>query len=80
MWPLLVESLIQLIPGVGIDISQWTPFNAGSRFISPEGGAQGFGGVFAAGGPSPIQGLLVFVATAVVLWVVSLIVLLRRDA
>lgn len=80
VWPLLVESLIQLIPNVGIDISQWTPFNAGSRFISPEGGAQGFGGVFAAGGPSPIQGLLVFIATAVILWVAALIVLLRRDA
>ncbi|MBM9468836.1 hypothetical protein [Nakamurella leprariae] len=80
LWPLLIESLIQLIPNIGPDIQPWMPFTAGAKFVSPTDG--GAGGMFNIGqsGPTAVQGLLVFLATGIVLWVISLIVLNRRDA
>lgn len=84
VWPLLIENLVRLIPKVGNDISNWMPFNAASRFtmfITPGGAEeQAMGQAVPSGGPTPLQGLAVFAATAVVLWIVALIELRRRDA
>ncbi len=80
VWPLLIEGLVRLIPKVGVDISEWMPFSAGAKFTSPTGATEVFGQAIPASGPTPVQGLLVFAGTAVVLWVISLFVLLRRDA
>jgi ABC-2 type transport system permease protein len=78
LWPLLIEQLVALIPSIGPDIRPWMPFAAGTRFVS----TYEQGGMFniSLNGPDPVQGLLVFLATAVVLWVISLVVLNRRDA
>jgi ABC-2 type transport system permease protein len=80
VWPLLLENLVQLIPKVGRDIHNWMPFTAAANFVSPGPNAQVFGQALQAGGPTAVQGLLVFAATAVVLWAAALLVLLRRDA
>ena len=84
VWPLLLENLVRLIPKVGDDISNWMPFNAASKFITfvTPGGAeqQAIGQAVGSGGPTPLEGLAVFGATAVVLWIVALILLRRRDA
>jgi ABC-2 type transport system permease protein len=78
LWPLLVESLIAIIPNIGSDIQPWMPFRAGTRFVTSSEGGGMFG--LSPDGPTPVQGLLVFLGTGVVLWVISLIVLNRRDA
>lgn len=82
VWAMMAESLIGIIPTVGPKIGPWLPFTAGSAFITPPGGvAAAFGGPpSTTAGPTPVEGLLVFLATAVVLWVIALIVLRRRDA
>lgn len=81
LWPLLIENLVSLIPNVGQDIHRWLPFTAGGAFTSPPPGTEVFGvPVIVTGGPTPTQGLLVFIGTAVVLWVLAAAVLRRRDA
>ena len=84
VWPLLIENLVRLIPKVGDDISNWMPFNAAAKFVTfiTPGGAeqQAFGQVLQSSGPTPLEGLGVFAATAVVLWLVALLGLQRRDA
>ncbi|MBN9608509.1 MAG: hypothetical protein BGO26_19255 [Actinobacteria bacterium 69-20] len=83
VWPLLIESLVRLIPKVGSDISNWMPFNAGSKFvtyISSGGLPQEALSQVLSGGPTPLEGLAVFAGTAVALWIVALLVLQRRDA
>ena len=78
LWPLLVESLFGLIPTVGEKVGPWLPFRSASAFVSP---TQDEGAFFVdPSGPSPLQGLLVFAATAVVLWVIAAVVVNRRDA
>lgn len=78
LWPLIVENLFGLIPTVGEKIGPWLPFRSASTFVSPTESVGGFS--FNPSGPSPLQGLLVFAATAVVLWVVAALVVNRRDA
>lgn len=78
LWPLIVENLFGLIPTVGEKIGPWLPFRSASAFVSPTESVRGFS--FDPSGPSPLQGLLVFAATAVVLWVVAALVVNRRDA
>ncbi|TKV55970.1 hypothetical protein FDO65_21755 [Nakamurella flava] len=78
LWPLIVESLFGLIPTVGEKVGPWLPFRSASAFVSPTESVRGFS--FDPSGPSPLQGLLVFAATAVVLWVVAALVVNRRDA
>lgn len=80
LWPLLVESLFTLIPTVGPKVGPWLPFTAGDRFVSPTIDIPGFQDVVNTTGPTPVQGLLVFLATAVVLWLIAAFVLNKRDA
>ncbi len=81
LWPLLIESLFTLIPTVGPKVGPWLPFAAGGRFVEPSSvpGEQ-FDGLISSTGPTPVQGLLVFLGTALVLWVIAAVVLTRRDA
>ncbi|MFI0464790.1 hypothetical protein ACH347_11975 [Saccharopolyspora sp. 5N102] len=73
LWPLLVESLVGLIPKIGADVQKWMPFNAAGHFIS---GTDGVGDM-----PfGPWGALAYFAAVAVVLWVIALIIVRRRDA
>ncbi len=80
LWPLMIENLVLLIPNVGAKVHPWLPFTAGDSFVSPPPGTQVFDQTIASGGPTPIEGLLVFIGTAVVLWVFAAVVLRRRDA
>ena len=80
LWPLLIENLVTLIPTVGSKIQLWLPFQAVSTFITPPAGTEIAGQVFGTSGPTPVEGLLVFLGTAVVLWLVALTLLQRRDA
>ena len=80
LWPLLVESLFTLIPTVGPKVGPWLPFAAGSRFVTPTINAPGIDDVAPTSGPTPVQGLLVFLATGVVLWLIAAFVLNKRDA
>lgn len=82
LWPLLIESLFTLIPTVGPKVGPWLPFAAGDQFVTPTSVPTDgdFNGVVASSGPTPVQGLLVFLATAVVLWLIAAVVLNRRDA
>ena len=82
LWPLLIESLFTLIPTIGKKAGPWLPFAAGNKFITPTSVPLGgnFNGVLDTGGPTPVQGLLVFLATGVVLWLIAAAVLKRRDA
>lgn len=77
LWPLLLENLLGAIPAL-TKASQWFPFTAGSRFVaSTSNDAFDFRPV---SGPTPVQGLLIFIGTAVVLWIAALVLLKRRDA
>ncbi len=79
LWPLILESLFTLIPTVGPKVGPWLPFAAGNEWVAPR---TGISQVFSPNpdAPTPVQGLLVFAATAAVLWVIALVVLKRRDA
>lgn len=81
IWPLLLESLVSLIPTVGLKIYPWLPFQAGAAFISSSedlaGGGRGGPDV---SHPGAVGGLLVFLGYAVVLWLIALLVLNKRDA
>jgi ABC-2 type transport system permease protein len=75
LWPLLIERLLSLIPGAE-DFGPWLPFTAADRWVAPATG-------FFAGegsGPTPIQGLLAFAAWALLLWLIAMVLLQRRDA
>ncbi len=81
LWPLLIESLFTLIPTVGAKVGPWLPFAAGGTFVSPTADVAGVDIQFAGHtGPTPVQGLLVFLATGVVLWLIAAWVLNKRDA
>ena len=79
LWPLLLESLFTLIPTVGENVGPWLPFAASSKWVSP---TSSVGDLFQSSGtgPTPIQGLLVFAAWGLVLWVIAAVLLKRRDA
>ncbi|MEP6562493.1 MAG: hypothetical protein ABJD68_15630 [Nakamurella sp.] len=79
LWPLVLEGLFSLIPTVGEKVGPWLPFTASDKIVAP---TVGVGNLFqpSADGPTPLQGLLVFAATALVLWLISLLILQRRDA
>jgi ABC-2 type transport system permease protein len=81
VWEFLVENLVQLIPKVGVDIHNWLPFQAASAFVSPPAGTDVTQGQAAPlNGPTPVHGLLVFAGTALMLWVLALVLMQRRDA
>jgi len=80
LWPLLIENLFNLFGNAGEKIARWLPFAAGSRFTQADDAqfdGQSFGGDSV---PNWWQGILVFAATAAVLWIIALVVLKRRDA
>jgi ABC-2 type transport system permease protein len=79
LWPLLVESLFTLIPTVGEKAGPWLPFAAADRWVSPTSSVSD---LFQSSttGPTPVQGLLVFAAAALVLWLIALVLLQKRDA
>ena len=77
LWPIVLEPLIGVIPTVG-KAGPWLPFTAGDRFVTP---TTSIGNLFQpTAGPTPVQGLLVFAGTAVLLWLIALVLLQRRDA
>lgn len=87
VWAALLEDLVSLIPRVGSDISKWMPFKAGAAFTTnmaefddAAGTSDFFADALGAGGPTPIQGLLVFAGTALALWLLAAFVLVKRDA
>jgi ABC-2 type transport system permease protein len=79
LWPLLVENLFNLIPRVGDDLSQWSPFqNAGSFLVQgQEFGLAGQPGDFAL---SPWWALLYFAGWAAALLAIALFSASKRDA
>ena len=80
LWPLIVENLFNLFGDFGQKLALWLPFAAGSRFTQSD--QMEFGGENVINGSAPnwLEGILVFGATAVVLWIIALTVLKRRDA
>lgn len=86
VWSMLIESLIALIPRFGAKVSVWLPFSAGSAFTTDRSAFEGMAadspqaGLLGVTAPTPWQGLAVFAATAVVLWLVAAFILARRDA
>jgi ABC-2 type transport system permease protein len=80
LWPLLIEQLFTLIPTVGPKAGPWLPFAAGDKFVTPTTVTDQFRNAVSATGPTPIQGLLDFLATGVVLWLIAAAVLNKRDA
>lgn len=86
VWSTLLEGLIGLIPYFQQHhVSAWMPFTAGSAFVTDPNmmgdlAANAPHELLPTGGPTPWQGLAVFAATAVVLWIVAAIVINRRDA
>lgn len=79
LWPLLVETLLMLISGLR-KLIPYLPFNAAFNFVNPIGFGGMFGRVADAPGPTPQQGLFIFLAVSVVIWLAALLVLYRRDA
>lgn len=80
LWPLLVETLLMLIAGIR-DLVPFLPFNAAFNFVSAGGHGGMFGRTeFIVDGPSAEQGLVIFLITAVVIWLLALLSLYRRDA
>jgi ABC-2 type transport system permease protein len=79
IWPLIFEGLFTLIPTVGEKVGPWLPFTAADKIVAP---TVRVANLFQPSdtGPTPLQGLLVFAGTAVVLWLISLVILQRRDA
>lgn len=85
LWVVMIEQLISIIPTVGEKIAPYLPFSAGNRFVAqtvdlPGEFGQAMGEATGSSVLSPVQGLLVFVGYAVVLWIAALVVLRRRDA
>lgn len=85
LWVVMIEQLITIIPTVGENIGPYLPFTAGNRFVAqtveiPGDLGQAMGNALGPQVLTPVQGLLVFAGYAVVLWIVALVVLRRRDA
>ena len=73
LFPLLVESLIGLIPKVGSGIQHWMPFLNASNFTGGGGGST-------SGFMSPWYSLLYFAAVTAVIFGLAIFVVERRDA
>ncbi|GAA2991119.1 hypothetical protein [Actinokineospora diospyrosa] len=71
IWPLLVENLVQLIPGAGDDIHNWMPFTVAGRFLNgpgPDAPLSAWGSLF------------YFAAVAAVLLLAAITAVNKRDA
>ena len=85
LWPLIIEGLFNLIPTAGPKIVPWLPFQAGAAFVSGLTGDRDGNGPFRftqtdVAHPSPLGGLLLFLGYAVIIWLLALFLLNRRDA
>ncbi len=78
VWSMLIEGLVVVIPNVGPKIGPWLPFSAGGAFVNDPTAFDG--SPVTGSGPTPVEGLLVFAGYAVVLWIIALVVMKRRDA
>jgi ABC-2 type transport system permease protein len=82
LWPLLVESLLPLIPKIGDDLQKWTPFTNANQFLNG-GQDMGLAGADAAGATtalSPWWALLYFAGWAAALLAIALFSASTRDA
>jgi ABC-2 type transport system permease protein len=82
LWPLLVESLVTLIPKVGDDLGRWAPFTNANSFLN-QGQEYGLAGDFAGNQDwalSPWGALLYFAGWAAALMAVALFSASKRDA
>jgi len=83
IYTLLVESLVQLIPNVGVDIQKWMPFNVANKFLTGDPDPTNR---FLDGPPpsnatlSPWWALAYFAAFAVVMLSIALFTANKRDA
>src|SRR4051812_24743419 len=71
VFPLLVEPLVEIIPGVGDRLHDWMPFVAANQFASTIDRGLPYG---------PWGGLAYFAAVAATLLVAALVVVEKRDA
>lgn len=83
VWSLLAESLVGLIPTIGVKIQAWLPFNVAGHFVNGDepatGGVQGRGaGIDFT--MSPWVSLLYYLGIAVALLVIGIVVANKRDA
>jgi ABC-2 type transport system permease protein len=82
LWPLLVESLLPLIPKIGDDLQKWTPFTNANQFLNG-GQDMGLAGADAAGAStalSPWWALAYYAAWAIGMLIIALATASRRDA
>ncbi|TKV61618.1 hypothetical protein FDO65_08670 [Nakamurella flava] len=70
IWPLALEGLLKLIPGVADSIGPYLPFTAGRQFVADGPNLD----------PSPWVGLGVFAAWTAVIWLLAAALLRGRDA
>ncbi|MEU4764053.1 hypothetical protein AB0H12_12400 [Actinosynnema sp. NPDC023794] len=83
VYALVVESLVGLIPNIGDDIQKWLPFLVAQKFIL---GDPDTGGIPAGEGPpvvgelSPWGSFAYFAGIALAIYIISLVVVKRRDA
>lgn len=82
LWPLLVESLLPLIPKIGDDLQKWTPFTNANQFLNG-GQDMGLAGADAAGAStalSPWWALAYYAAWAIGMLIIALVTASKRDA
>jgi len=80
LWPIVFEPLFTIIPTVGPKVGPWLPFAAADKFITPTTDLGDLANAIRPGGPTPVQGLLVFVGTGILLWLAAAFVVTKRDA
>ncbi|MEU4801577.1 hypothetical protein [Actinosynnema sp. NPDC023587] len=83
VFALVLESVVGFIPNIGDDIQKWMPFTVVSKFIfgDPDVGSLPDGaGPPVVGELSPWGSLGYFAAIALAVYVISLVVVKRRDA
>jgi ABC-2 type transport system permease protein len=83
IYTLLVESLVALIPSVGVNIQQWMPFNVANKFLTGDPDATNL----VTDGPPPSNAVLspwwalaYFAGVAVVMLGIAVVTANKRDA
>jgi ABC-2 type transport system permease protein len=85
IYTLLVESLVALIPTVGINIQKWMPFNVANKFLTGDPDptnavADGNGPPVSNATLSPWWAVAYFAGFAIVMLVIALVTANKRDA